>query len=65
MCEGRGLRQDAVIAMARRAGVFGNTPRAGEIETWLRQLGLDTVTLEASGAIEFFEAKLNSKGIHP
>jgi SAM-dependent methyltransferase len=62
---GRGLRQDAVIAMAHRAGVFGNTARAGEIETWLGEFGLDIVTLEASGAIEFFEAKLNSKGINP
>jgi hypothetical protein len=59
---GRGPRQDAVIAMSRRLGVFGNTPHAGEIETWLREFGLDVVALESSGAIEFFEAKLNSKG---
>jgi ubiquinone/menaquinone biosynthesis C-methylase UbiE len=62
---GCGPRKDAVIAMARRAGVFGNTPNTGEIETWLRELGLDVVTLEHSGAIEFFEAKLNAKGTHP
>lgn len=62
---GRGLRQDAVIATARRAGVFGNTPRAGDIETWLREFGLEVVTLERSGAIEFFEAKLNSQVTHP
>jgi ubiquinone/menaquinone biosynthesis C-methylase UbiE len=55
---GRGPRKDAVIAVARRAGVFGNTPHAGEIETWLREFGLDVVTLERSGAIEFFEARL-------
>jgi ubiquinone/menaquinone biosynthesis C-methylase UbiE len=62
---GRGLRKDALIAMLRRAGVFGNAPRAGQIETWLREFGFDVVTLEHSGAVEFFEAKLNTKGTHP
>jgi ubiquinone/menaquinone biosynthesis C-methylase UbiE len=55
---GRGPRKDALIAMSRRAGVFGNPPHAGEIETWLREFGLDVVSLERSGAIEFFEARL-------
>jgi ubiquinone/menaquinone biosynthesis C-methylase UbiE len=62
---GRGMRQDASIAMLRRAGVFGNAPRAGEIETWLRELGFDAVTVEHSGAVEFFEAKLQANGPHP
>ena len=44
--------------MSRRAGVFGNPPRTGEIEKWLTEFGLDVVTLERSGAIEFFEARL-------
>jgi ubiquinone/menaquinone biosynthesis C-methylase UbiE len=43
---GRGARMDAFIAMARRAGVFGNTPHSGDIETWLREYGLDVVTVE-------------------
>src|SRR3984893_18923981 len=55
---GRGPRKDVLIAMARRAGVFGNAPHAGEIETWLREFSLDVVSLERSGAIEFFEARL-------
>jgi ubiquinone/menaquinone biosynthesis C-methylase UbiE len=55
---GCGPRKDALIAMSRRAGVFGNTPHAGDIETWLREFGLDVVSLEHSGAIEFFEARL-------
>jgi ubiquinone/menaquinone biosynthesis C-methylase UbiE len=55
---GRGPRQDAVIAVARRLGVFGNTPHGGDIETWLTEFGLDVVALERSGAIEFFEARL-------
>jgi ubiquinone/menaquinone biosynthesis C-methylase UbiE len=55
---GRGSRQDALIAMSRRAGVFGNPPRTGEIEKWLTEFGLDVVTLERSGAVEFFEAWL-------
>jgi SAM-dependent methyltransferase len=54
---GGGPRQDALIAMSRRAGVFGNPPRTGQIEKWLTELGLD-VTLERSGAVEFFEARL-------
>jgi ubiquinone/menaquinone biosynthesis C-methylase UbiE len=55
---GRGPRKDALIALSRRTGVFGNTPRTGEIEKWLTELGLDVVTLERSGAVEFFEARL-------
>jgi ubiquinone/menaquinone biosynthesis C-methylase UbiE len=55
---GQGPRQDALIAMCRRAGVFGNSPRTGEIERWLREFGLDVVTLERGGAVEFFEARL-------
>ncbi|MCW2555653.1 MAG: SAM-dependent methyltransferase [Mycobacterium sp.] len=55
---GRGPRKDALIAMSRRAGVFGNTPHTGEIERWLREFGLAVATLERSGAIEFFEARL-------
>jgi ubiquinone/menaquinone biosynthesis C-methylase UbiE len=61
---GRGPRQDALIAISRRAGVFGNAPRAGDIETWLKELGCDAATVELSGAVEFFEAKLNAKGTH-
>lgn len=55
---GEGPRKDFLIAMSRRAGVFGNTPHAGEIARWLREFGLDVVTLERSGAVEFFEARL-------
>jgi SAM-dependent methyltransferase len=55
---GRGPRKDALIALSRRTGVFGNTPRTGEIEKWLTELGLGVVTLERSGAVEFFEARL-------
>ena len=55
---GRGSRQDALIAMLRRAGVFGNPPHTGEIERWLKEFGLDVVTVERSGAVEFFEARL-------
>jgi ubiquinone/menaquinone biosynthesis C-methylase UbiE len=54
---GGGPRKDALIAMGRRAGVFGKPPRAGQIENWLTEFGLDVVTLERSGAIEFFEAR--------
>jgi hypothetical protein len=46
--------------MSRRAGVFGNTPHTGQIEHWLKEFGLD-VTLERSGAVEFFEAQLPTR----
>jgi ubiquinone/menaquinone biosynthesis C-methylase UbiE len=59
---GRGPRKDALIAMLRRAGVFGNTPHAGDVEKWLSEFGLDVVTLDPSGAVEFFEARLSSTG---
>jgi ubiquinone/menaquinone biosynthesis C-methylase UbiE len=62
---GRGSRADALIATLRRAGVFGNVPHTGDIETWLRELGLDVVALEHSGAVESFEAKLNTERTHP
>jgi ubiquinone/menaquinone biosynthesis C-methylase UbiE len=62
---GRGTRQDALIAMLRRAGVFGNAPRAGQIEAWLTGFGFDVVTVEHSGAVEFFEARLSAKGTRP
>jgi len=55
---GCGPRKDALIAMSRRAGVFGNPPRTGEIEKWLKEFGLDIVTLKRSGAVEYFEARM-------
>jgi SAM-dependent methyltransferase len=62
---GRGTRQDALIAMLRRAGVFGNASRPGQIEAWLRGFGFDVVTVEHSGAVELFEARLSAKGTRP
>jgi ubiquinone/menaquinone biosynthesis C-methylase UbiE len=59
---GRGARPDALIAMYRRAKVFGNVPYAGQIENWLMELGLNVVTLEPSGAVERFEAQLPLPG---
>ena len=41
---GGGPRKDALIAMSRRAGVFGNPPHTGQIEKWLKELGLDRDT---------------------
>lgn len=58
---GHGRRKDALIAIYRRARVFGNTPQAGEIEAWLLELGLEPVTVERSGSIEFFQARLPTR----
>src|ERR1700758_5069604 len=55
---GRGPRRDALIAMSRRAGGFGNPPHTGQIEKWLKEFGLNIVTFERSGAVELFEARL-------
>jgi ubiquinone/menaquinone biosynthesis C-methylase UbiE len=55
---GRGPRKDALIAVLRRTGVFGNAPHAGDIERWLAEFGLDVVACGPSGAVEFFEARL-------
>src|ERR1700751_5765727 len=55
---GRGPRQDALIALSRRAGVFGNPPHTGQIEKWLKEFGLNIVTFERSGAVELFEARM-------
>jgi ubiquinone/menaquinone biosynthesis C-methylase UbiE len=59
---GRGPRKDALIAMLRRAGVFGNAPRTGDIEQGQPEFGLDVVTLDLSGAVEFFEARWPFRG---
>jgi hypothetical protein len=45
--------------MPSRRGVRKH-PHAGDVETWLAEYGLDVVTFERSGAIEFFEARLPS-----
>jgi ubiquinone/menaquinone biosynthesis C-methylase UbiE len=54
---GCGPRKDVLIAMSRHARVFGNPPHTGQIEKWLTEFGLNVVTVERSGAVEFFEAR--------
>lgn len=53
---GRGWRQDRFVTALRAAGFFGDTPQAGDVERWLRDLGLDVVVARHSGSVELFEA---------
>ena len=62
---GRGPRQDALIAMLRRAGVVWKRTARRRDRNVVEELGFNAVTLEHSRAVEFFEAKLNTKGTHP
>ena len=59
---GRARRSDALIAIFRRMETFGDTPAAGAIEAWLGELGFEQVTIERSGALELFEARLPQAG---
>jgi ubiquinone/menaquinone biosynthesis C-methylase UbiE len=52
---GAGPRQDALIALYRRAGVFGMTRSAEELAGWLRRVGLNQVSVKSSGAVAAFE----------
>jgi ubiquinone/menaquinone biosynthesis C-methylase UbiE len=54
---GRGARQDALIALYRRIGIFGPTGTAEDYCRWLEQAGLEDVQLELSGAIARIEAR--------
>jgi SAM-dependent methyltransferase len=54
--EGSGLRQDAIIRLYRRPGIFGQTSSAAQLEAWLREVGFDDVVIETSGAFARFRA---------
>lgn len=53
---GRGWRQDRFVTALQAAGFFGNTPRAGDVQRWLDDAGLDVVVARHSGSVELFEA---------
>jgi ubiquinone/menaquinone biosynthesis C-methylase UbiE len=54
---GRGLRQDALIQLFRRASAFGETTTAAELRLGLEDAGLENISVEASGALAHFSAR--------
>lgn len=53
---GRGWRQDRFVTALQAAGFFGEPPRAGDVQRWLSDAGLDVVVARHSGSVELFEA---------
>ncbi len=53
---GAGRRQDALIAMYRRTGDFGNPGSAADLEAWLAGAGLTGGEVRAGGALAIFTA---------
>ncbi len=51
-----GLRQDLVLGVGRRAGVFGGGGTIDELRDWLAHAGLKVDRLDLSGAIAHFTA---------
>jgi ubiquinone/menaquinone biosynthesis C-methylase UbiE len=56
--DGAGWRQDALIRFYRRIALFGETSTAADLEVWLGDAGFADVTVETSGAMAHFSARL-------
>lgn len=54
---GAGARQDALIELYRRIGVFGEVGTADDIRAWAAGAGLEDVQLQRSGAIVRIDAR--------
>ncbi|MBG0827209.1 class I SAM-dependent methyltransferase [Planomonospora sp. ID67723] len=54
---GSGRRQDMVISLFRRIGVFGTGGTADDLSSWLAAAGLDEISVERDGAVAFFSAR--------
>lgn len=55
-----GARQDAALALSRRAGLFGPGGTAADVRHWLEAAGLRVDRLERSGAVVHFAAVTGS-----
>jgi ubiquinone/menaquinone biosynthesis C-methylase UbiE len=53
---GAGIRQDALIRLYRRAGIFGRCGSVDEVRGWLEEAGLADVEVDRSGAVASFRA---------
>jgi SAM-dependent methyltransferase len=54
---GQGRRQDILIRLWTRLGMFGPGGSAAELRSWLSDAGLSRIRVEISGAIGFFSAQ--------
>ncbi|MFC6080510.1 class I SAM-dependent methyltransferase [Sphaerisporangium aureirubrum] len=54
---GGGLRQDTVISLFRRGGVFGDVGSAENLSSRLAAAGLGEISVERDGAVAFFSAR--------
>ena len=54
---GNGIRQDGLIGLLRASGMFALPPRERELAGWLRDLGLEDVSVDTSGALAFFSGR--------
>jgi ubiquinone/menaquinone biosynthesis C-methylase UbiE len=52
---GGGRRQDGVISVYERAGIFGVTPSLESLRGWIQAAGVDNVEIKTSGAMASFE----------
>ncbi|GII52695.1 hypothetical protein Pth03_10840 [Planotetraspora thailandica] len=54
---GSGLRQDTVISLCQRSGIFGAVGTAEDLSSWLATAGLDEIGVDRDGAVAFFSAR--------
>ncbi|MBO0707939.1 MAG: class I SAM-dependent methyltransferase [Candidatus Dormibacteraeota bacterium] len=54
---GAGRRPDLVIRAALRLGMFRSRLEPGDVAAWLRGAALEDVSVDASGAVNFFSAR--------
>jgi SAM-dependent methyltransferase len=54
---GIGVRQDMVISLFRRKGLFGIVGTVHDISSWLTAAGFDQISVENDGAVAFFSAR--------
>ncbi|GAA3838619.1 class I SAM-dependent methyltransferase [Sphaerisporangium flaviroseum] len=54
---GSGLRQDAVISLFQRRGIFGTVGSAENLTCWLAAAGLREISVDRDGAVAYFSAR--------
>jgi ubiquinone/menaquinone biosynthesis C-methylase UbiE len=54
---GAGRRQDALIRLYRRVGIFGAFVTPEELRAWLLDAGLDQIRIDRDGAVAYFSSR--------
>jgi hypothetical protein len=62
---GSGLRQDTVISLFRRRGIFGDVGTARDVSSWLAMANFDEIHVARDGAVAFFSALRGSAKAEP